>query len=238
MGEACKKNGLIDVVKNPPRKKASTGDLKAFEISGVYLLNNTGNVIFHRDVPFSTELDADIFGSMFQAVKIYVKNPSHSYGQLRNVGYGGYKILVEEGREFFLVVIGKGDYLEPVREDMKRIVESINEGYSETISHWSGNVEAFEKIGREFDKLTRSFRCKWAVMNEDQHRYHISKGEVMSKESGSKGYKGEEIKIPIEFINKIDKIIRTGTSIYTSRDEFIKSAVEIKLKDLEGSSPR
>ena len=96
MGKACKKNGLIYVVKNPPRKKASTGDLKPFEISGVYLLKSDGSEIFQRDVPFHSELDADIFGSMFQAVKIYVKDPSHSYGQLRNVGYGGYKILVEE----------------------------------------------------------------------------------------------------------------------------------------------
>ena len=59
----------------------------------------------------------------------------------------------------------------------------------------------------------------------------------MPKKSKRMGYTKEEIKIPIEFVNKIDKIIRTGMSIYTSREEFIKSAVEIKLQELEDSSP-
>lgn len=222
------------MVKNAPIKKAST-DLKPFEISGVYLLKSDGTEISHRDVPFSTESDADIFGSMFKAVKIYVKDPSHPFGQLRNVEYAGYKILVEEGREFFLVVIGKGDMTEPVKKEMKRIAESINESYGEAISHWGGNVEAFDKIGRKFDMLTRSFRCEWAVMNEDRPENPIIKDEKMSKKSKRMEFTGEEIKIPIEFINKIDKIINTGMSIYASREEFIKSAVEIKLKELEGS---
>jgi len=59
----------------------------------------------------------------------------------------------------------------------------------------------------------------------------------MPKKSKRIEYTGEEIKIPMEFVNKIDKIINTGMSIYASREEFIKSAVEIKLKELKGSGP-
>lgn len=47
----------------------------------------------------------------------------------------------------------------------------------------------------------------------------------------------EEIKLPIEFVDKIDKIIKTGTSIYKSREDFIKGAVEIKLRELKGFGP-
>ena len=43
----------------------------------------------------------------------------------------------------------------------------------------------------------------------------------------------EEIKIPLEYVDRIDKIIGTGMSIYPSREEFIKSAVEIKLAELK-----
>ena len=46
---------------------------------------------------------------------------------------------------------------------------------------------------------------------------------------------GGQIKIPMEFIEKIDKIVGTGKSVYPSRDEFIKSAVEIKLAELRMS---
>jgi Arc/MetJ-type ribon-helix-helix transcriptional regulator len=46
----------------------------------------------------------------------------------------------------------------------------------------------------------------------------------------------EEIKLPSDYIDKIDKIIDTGRSIYPSREDFIKSAVEIRLSELGGVS--
>ena len=48
----------------------------------------------------------------------------------------------------------------------------------------------------------------------------------------------EEIKLPLEYIQKIDKIVGTGMSVYPSREEFIKSAVEIKLAELKKSDPK
>jgi hypothetical protein len=48
----------------------------------------------------------------------------------------------------------------------------------------------------------------------------------------------EEINIPLEYIKKIDKIVRTGTSVYPSREEFIKGAVEIKLAELRKSDSK
>ena len=201
----------------------------------MYLLKSDGTEISHRDVPFNTELDADVFGTMFQAVKIYVKNPSRSYGKLRYVEYGGYKILVERGKEFFLVVIGKGDVTDPVREYMKGIVENINERYGEAISHWEGDVNALDEIGKEFDMLIGSQRGERALMKGDQSQLHIAKGDMMSKKSRIDDEIKEEIKIPWEYIEKIDKIVRTGVSVYPSREDFIKSAVEIKLAELKGT---
>ena len=42
-----------------------------------------------------------------------------------------------------------------------------------------------------------------------------------------------QIKIPIESIEKIDDLIRSGKTLYTSRDDFIKSAVQMKLRELK-----
>jgi Arc/MetJ-type ribon-helix-helix transcriptional regulator len=39
--------------------------------------------------------------------------------------------------------------------------------------------------------------------------------------------------LPMEYIEKIDRIVKTGLSVYPSREEFIKSAVEIKLAELK-----
>ena len=41
----------------------------------------------------------------------------------------------------------------------------------------------------------------------------------------------EEIRIPMEYVDEIDRIIGSGMSIYPSRNEFIKSAVQIHLKN-------
>ena len=45
----------------------------------------------------------------------------------------------------------------------------------------------------------------------------------------------EEIKIPMEYVNEIDRIIGSGMSIYPSRDDFIKNAVQIHLKNANGN---
>ncbi|UCG68011.1 MAG: hypothetical protein JSV09_09220 [Thermoplasmata archaeon] len=223
---------LIDVVKHTPRKRVAIEAIKQFEISGVFFLNGDGTEIFHKYVPFNSKKDADIFNSMFQAVKIYIRDSPHSYGELRNVWFGGYKTLVEGDGEFFLVVIGKGECIKTVREDMKRIVESLNRRYGKTISYWDGDEDAFYGIKREFDMLTGSFRCKWAIMNEDQPKLNFVKGDTTLKKSKSTEDFGEEIKIPIEFMKRIDELIESGKTLYTSRDDFIKSAVETKLREL------
>jgi hypothetical protein len=161
------KSELIKMVHAPLRKEASTEDLKPFEISGVYILDSNGVVISQNEVPSLTESDAEIFTPMFTAVKIFIKDSSHPFMGLKNVQYGGYKILIEEGKEFFLVVIGKGDYINPIREDMKRTVEGLNERYAEDITNQEGNSEVLLKIRRELDVFTKSFRSKCATMNEE-----------------------------------------------------------------------
>ena len=207
---------------------------KPFKISRVYLLDSDGIEIVHKDISLHSGSDADIFNSMFQAVKIYIKKPSHPYGQLRNIRYGGYKILVEGGKEFFLVVIGKGDMTDPVREDMKRIVGNLNKRNGEVISQWKGDVNALNEIGKEFNMLIESQRDEWDLMMGDQHQSQNTKGKIVSKKSRIDEEAGEEIRIPRDYIDRIDRIIDTGMSIYSSRKEFIKSAVEIKLKELKG----
>ncbi len=152
VSKPIKRDEFIDVVKNILSKKP-TLDLKPFEISGLYLLDEGGIVIFHKENTFHPKFDEDMFGSMFTAVKIFIKDSLRSEDGLRFIEHGSLKILVEEGKNFFLVVVGKGDVIEPVKEDMKSVVERINERYGEAISNWSGNVGTFKGIEREFDML-------------------------------------------------------------------------------------
>lgn len=158
VSKPIKRDEFIDVVKNVLRKERSTLELKPFKISGLYLLDKGGMVIFHKDVALYPEFDSDMFGSMFTAIKIFIKDSLHSDENLRFIEHGSLKILVEEGKGFFLVVVGKGDVIGPVKKDIGRIVETINRRYGEAISHWSGNEEVFNEIGREFDSLLQIYR--------------------------------------------------------------------------------
>lgn len=45
----------------------------------------------------------------------------------------------------------------------------------------------------------------------------------------------DKIKIPLEFAERIDKIIGTGMTIYPSREEFVKSAIMMKMSELKGN---
>jgi Arc/MetJ-type ribon-helix-helix transcriptional regulator len=47
----------------------------------------------------------------------------------------------------------------------------------------------------------------------------------------------EEIKIPLDYIEIIDQLIQSGTTKYTSREDFIKNAVEVKLQELKMLKP-
>ena len=58
----------------------------------------------------------------------------------------------------------------------------------------------------------------------------------MVKESRRAVDVGEEVRIPLESIEKIDNIIRSGETFFTSRDDFVRIAVEMKLKELQGFS--
>ena len=64
------------------------------------------------------------------------------------------------------------------------------------------------------------------------------KGGTMADKWRNTKELGEIIKIPQEYIEKIDKIVNTGMSVYPSREEFIKSAVEIKLAEIRNNSSR
>ncbi len=57
----------------------------------------------------------------------------------------------------------------------------------------------------------------------------------MARKMQSTNVVAEELKIPMEYVDAIDRIIGSGMSIYPSRDEFIKSAVQIHLNNANGN---
>jgi len=160
------KKGAADYIPKPVKRDEFLGIVKKvldrrrvltiprhFDITGIYLLDKAGILLHHEDVCSSPDFDADIFGSMFTAVKTFITDSFHSDGGLKIIEHGSYKILVEEGYDVFLVVIGKGDRVEEVRHQMKIAIEGVNERFGEVISKWDGNENKLPGLKREFDGL-------------------------------------------------------------------------------------
>jgi hypothetical protein len=145
--------GVKNQWKKSRRKEASD----EFEISGVYLLNTEGIILSHKDLDSQPDFDVDLFGSMFTAIKIFIEDSLHTSNQLECINYGGFKILIENSNEFFLVLIGTGTITESVKGNMKWLVERIKQDYGDAISHWKGDVSEMIAIDRVLDDFTRSF---------------------------------------------------------------------------------
>ncbi len=150
-----KKRALLDTIDLALKSKESSKVSKPFEPTEIYLMKDDGMVICHQDIGNSSEIDYDMFGSMFTAIKMFIKDSFYQDGEeLRAIEHGRFKILIEEGANFFLVVIGQGDKITPIREKMQYIIQNINKNYKEAFINWDGNMNPFNGIEKELDVLT------------------------------------------------------------------------------------
>jgi CheY-like chemotaxis protein len=147
-----KKDRLLDAVDYALKAMDSTDSNEPFVPKEIFLLRDDGIVIYHENLAPSSTIDSDLFGSMFAAIKMFVKDSfSQSDDGLRTIEHGRFKILIEEGSKFFLVIVGQGDDIDPMREKMRAITDAIKERYGGMLSDRTGNIDIFKGIEREFE---------------------------------------------------------------------------------------
>lgn len=153
----AKKNELLNAVGKAIKfKKDREAEERSelFKIHYVLLLDNAGLVMFHKNLDPNFKLeDDDLFGSMFTAIKMFIKDSLHIAGGLKNIDHGDYKILVEDGPNFYMAVIGQGKNIDKIREKMKEIVTNIINDYGIVITDWDGDLGRFDGIEKEFQEL-------------------------------------------------------------------------------------
>ena len=148
-----KRDELLDIIGKAIENRDSIREKQHFVLSHALLLNNAGIVLFHRNLNPRFQLDEDIFGGMFTAIKMFIDQSLRIDGGLKNIEQGDYNILIEEGKNFYLAVIGQGEDVEAIRDKMKRSVERINHRYSEILARWQGDMSEVKDIDREFENL-------------------------------------------------------------------------------------
>lgn len=150
-----RKSELLSAVDNALRDNDPSRGLKPFEPAEVYLLKDDGMVLFHHALVTRSGMDSDLVGSMLTAIKMFIRDSfRHNQEELRTIEHGRFKILIEEGNNFYVVVLGQGEDIISLRETMKNIVKSVNRNYGDMIAKWKGFDEELQGIEEEFRILT------------------------------------------------------------------------------------
>ncbi|WP_455393288.1 response regulator [[Eubacterium] cellulosolvens] len=148
-----KRNELLSAVENGVKEKERIKQedyLEPFKVHYILLLNSAGIVLFHKNYDPDIKMDGDLFGSMFSVIKRFIYDTLHVGGGLKNIEHGDYKILVEDGPNFFIAVIGKGEDISAFRRKMKEMVNEINNEYGTIISEWKGDIAEFKGVEKDF----------------------------------------------------------------------------------------
>ncbi len=141
-----KSKKLFGAVENAITKKRSLTKFDTFTTTYVMLLKEGGLVMYKKTVREDLNLDDDTFGGMFTAVKMFISDSLSVEGNLKNIKKGDHNILIEEGIGFYLIVIGKGEDVEPAISKMKEIVNRLSTDFGDIISNWAGDEIEIEGL--------------------------------------------------------------------------------------------
>ena len=132
---ALKRAGLEYLLSNKP---------PPFVLSA-YLIDSSGLVIAKAERT-ETNLDPDIFVGMLTAIEAFVKDSLKIMGTeenatLNSLSYGDYNIIIQSSGNLSLATVIKGEPNEFLIEDMKRILENLEERFED----WHGDMERAEE---------------------------------------------------------------------------------------------
>ena len=130
-------------------------------IETAYLMAESGLLI--KDVKRGdSDLNPDIFTGMLSAVDSFVKDSLSMLSgddkeeSLNTLGYEKYRILIESGAHFSLVVIITGRENEFLINDMREIIANVSKRFGEVLTEWNGEDKTVEGIEKLIEPLITS----------------------------------------------------------------------------------
>jgi hypothetical protein len=127
----------------------------AFKISGVFLLDKHGKVICWKDYGLNPGMGTVTNGSIFTVFDLYIRDNMYKNMDQGKDGHRPYRIMIEGGNEMFIVLLGTGGSGDHLRQDMRRVVDDIQNNYGKDISDCSEDFNEMVAIERELDVLRK-----------------------------------------------------------------------------------
>lgn len=151
---------IRNALKNAGLLHLASGDPPPLLISS-YLFDNSGILIAGSENN-EMGLDMDIFSSMLKAVGDFVKDSmrlmdgTERTGGLNTLGYGEFKIIIEEEQGLHLACITKGGFNEQLVTDMRDVLKEIWATHRDMLENWSGDTDGTSGIEQFVSRLVGS----------------------------------------------------------------------------------
>jgi len=148
-----------------------SGDPPPLLISS-YLVNDSGLLMARSEIG-DINLDSDIFSAMLRAIGEFVKDSmrmvdeSSKAGKLNVLGYGDFKIIMEEDRGLHLACVVKGGFSELLITDMKEVLADAWRQFGTIIEKWEGDMAQMEGFEAILSKFVKSGKYSGKFLVED-----------------------------------------------------------------------
>jgi DNA-binding response OmpR family regulator len=132
------------------RKKPS----KITKIDEIFLIYNNGLMIKHYSRRLKQETDPDILSSMLVAVQNFVKDSFQwKTGDLDELQYGDFKVLICRGNWIFLAVVIEGEETEILKKQLRKAVDDMERYKPERLKNWKGVLANLAYLEKHVKKL-------------------------------------------------------------------------------------
>jgi predicted ATPase len=126
----------------------------------VYLVNNA-SILLSKVERTESQLDADLFTAMLSAVGQFVKDSivmfdAEQSSSLNVMGFGDYKILIEQGTGVHIVAILTGRENEFLINDLRKVLREVETEFGELLKEWDGDMTEVKIIEPKLRQLITS----------------------------------------------------------------------------------
>ena len=123
--------------------------LLPFEVNGVFLIHReTGLLLWHVSREPEAAQDSDLVSGMLTAIRDFAQDAfgRGKEGQLEEIEYGDWRILLEAARHAYLAVVVSGVEPPGCRAEMRECIIEVEHCLAEVLHHYDGDPTAIAPV--------------------------------------------------------------------------------------------
>lgn len=135
------------------------GARRKLVIDEVFLLHKDGLLIKHYTRRVRPDVDSDILSGMLIAVQNFVNESFigseglQREGQLDELRFGDFKIVIERGTWVIVAAVLSGDPTNRVKDEVKAAIQDLEAALGTTLEGWTGEMKSVEGADRFIQDL-------------------------------------------------------------------------------------